>query len=143
MSVSSVPIVRHRKVGVVEKLGQNAHRVVCDAQGRFMDAGAEVSDTLEHLKIDALAHRQDDPTRARLWRLVRLAVETAKREGAYETHSLLVDAWALAHRHEAAARTERTRRALMRLAVWRAHLGIHDGNELLETVLTGQAPTEN
>lgn len=140
MAVSVAPIVPARGIEAIEPLGSNAKRVVREAQGGVMSAGVEVSSTLEHLKIDALAHRQDDPTRARLWRLLSLAVETAKREGAYETHSLLVDAWSLAHRHESAERTERTRRALMRLAVWRAHLGIRDGTELLDSLLTAQAP---
>lgn len=105
-----------------------------------MDARAEVGELQEHLEIQALADRQGDPIRARIWRLMLTAAETAKREGAYETHDLLVEMRTLAHRYEACERIEDERREAMRLHVGSAKHGLKAGAALLDTLITGESP---
>lgn len=137
----SAPIVPGRRIGVIEPLGGNARRVATRAQGRVMEVGVDLVSLREHLKIARLADAQGDPIRERIWSLLDQATQSAKREGAYETHSLLVEALALTERYEQYEGIEDERRDVMAVYVGQARRRTRIGCALIDVLLTGQVPT--
>lgn len=134
MSVSpaSVP----RRIGAIEPLGANARRAAGAAQGEVFEANGEVLSLAGHLEIQALADRQGDLIRRRIWRLMLLAATDALAAGDYRTHAHLLEMRALAHRYEAYERRKDARRAAMCGHTGQARGFLREGTARLDDLLT-------
>ena len=91
---SPTPIVMQvtrQRIGTCEALGRNAARTVAKSQGHVFASLAGTGAVQEHASVQEIIDRRGDTLMAAHRAGLSRAAELAKRAGAYEVHSLLVD----------------------------------------------------